>query len=168
MLTTTRWILRALNWLNWGLGIPAILFLLFVGFVTPDRLVQALANDQPGADAEVMIVALRWIAIILAPIIPLAHIILTKLIAMIDSVAQGTALSVVNAERLRQIAWALIGINLLDLLFGAVVTWAEANMGDPPGWTLSLTGWLAALMLFILARVFREGATMREELEGTV
>lgn len=168
MLTTTRWILRGLNWMNWGLGIPAVLFLLFIGFATPNPFIQALTNARPGTDAAVMIVWLRWITIIIAPIIPLAHIILAKLIAMIDSVPDGTALSVVNAERLRQIAWALIGINLLDLLFGAVTTWAEANMGEPMGWTLALTGWLAALMLFILARVFRDGATMREELEGTV
>jgi hypothetical protein len=33
---------------------------------------------------------------------------------------------------------------------------------------LSLGGILMALVLFILARVFREGARMREELEGTV
>ena len=32
----------------------------------------------------------------------------------------------------------------------------------------SLTGVLLALVLFILARVFRHGAAMREDLEGTV
>lgn len=168
MLRTSRWILRVLNWLNWGLGIPAVLVLLFVGFVGADQFVDAMHRMRPGLNADVMIIWLRWIAIIIAPVVPLAHIILTGLIAMIDSVADGTALSVVNADRLRQIAWALIGINVLDLAFGVVTTWAEANMGNPMGWTLSLTGWLAALMLFILGRVFRDGAAMREELEGTV
>jgi len=33
---------------------------------------------------------------------------------------------------------------------------------------LSLTRWLAVLMLFVLARVFEQGARMREDLEGTV
>jgi hypothetical protein len=32
----------------------------------------------------------------------------------------------------------------------------------------SVTGWLSVLLTFLLARVFAEGATMREELEGTV
>lgn len=169
MLATSRWILRALNWLNWGLGIPAVIFLLLAGFAAPDRFVAAVSQSQPGVDGEALLTWLRWIAVIMIPIIPLAHIILTRLVAMIDSVPAGTALSLVNADRLRQIAWALIGINLLDLAFGAVTTWAEANNGDPGGgWSLSLTGWVAALMLFILARVFRDGAALREEMEGTV
>jgi hypothetical protein len=32
----------------------------------------------------------------------------------------------------------------------------------------SLTPWLAVLLLFVLARVFEQGAHMREDLEGTV
>jgi hypothetical protein len=32
----------------------------------------------------------------------------------------------------------------------------------------SITGWLAVLLTFVLARVFAEGARMRDELEGTV
>jgi hypothetical protein len=35
-------------------------------------------------------------------------------------------------------------------------------------WGFSLTRWLAVLLLFVLARVFEQGARMREELEGTV
>jgi hypothetical protein len=30
------------------------------------------------------------------------------------------------------------------------------------------TGWLAILLLFVLAQVFREGTRMREDLAGTV
>jgi len=33
---------------------------------------------------------------------------------------------------------------------------------------LSLTRWLTVLLLFVLARVFEQGARMREDLEGTV
>ena len=32
----------------------------------------------------------------------------------------------------------------------------------------SINGWLAVLLTFLLARVFAEGALMREDLEGTV
>jgi hypothetical protein len=35
-------------------------------------------------------------------------------------------------------------------------------------WGFSLTRWLAVLLLFVVARVFEQGARMREELEGTV
>jgi hypothetical protein len=33
---------------------------------------------------------------------------------------------------------------------------------------LSTSGWLAVILLFVLARVFAEGATMRDDLAGTV
>lgn len=32
----------------------------------------------------------------------------------------------------------------------------------------SISGWLAVLLTFLLARVFAEGALMREDLEGTM
>jgi hypothetical protein len=32
----------------------------------------------------------------------------------------------------------------------------------------SINGWLAVILTFVLARVFAEGALMREDLEGTV
>jgi hypothetical protein len=35
-------------------------------------------------------------------------------------------------------------------------------------WTFSVTRWIAVLLLFVLARVFEQGARMREDLEGTV
>jgi hypothetical protein len=31
-----------------------------------------------------------------------------------------------------------------------------------------ITGWLAILLMFVLAQVFLEGTRMREDLEGTV
>lgn len=168
MLATSRWILRVLNWLNWGLGIPALLALLFAGFVVPDQLSAALTRSNAGLDGQVVATWLRWVSLIILPVIPLGHVILTRLVAMIDSVPVGAALSGTNADRLRQIGWALMGINFLDLAFGAVTVWAESRMDNALGWSFTLTGWLAALMLFILARVFQDGAAMREELEGTV
>jgi hypothetical protein len=35
-------------------------------------------------------------------------------------------------------------------------------------WSFSLTRWIAVLLLFVLARVFEQGARMREELAGTI
>jgi hypothetical protein len=46
--------------------------------------------------------------------------------------------------------------------------------GDAPAHLLdldtgfSVSGWLAVLLTFLLARVFAEGTPMREDLEGTV
>lgn len=171
MLNVSRWILRITNVLNWGGGIATLLALGVIGYATPDLMTDALAQTNPAMDPGPVIVWLRWIVVILAPVIVLAHILFTRLIAMVDSVPLGEALSTANADRLQTIAWALIGINLLDLAYGAVTLWADAQgptSNDMFQWTFGLTGWLAALMLFILAGVFREGAAMRAELEGTV
>jgi hypothetical protein len=35
-------------------------------------------------------------------------------------------------------------------------------------WTFSFTPWVAVVLLFVLARVFEQGALMRADLEGTV
>ena len=35
-------------------------------------------------------------------------------------------------------------------------------------WTPAFTGWIAVAMIFVLARVFRVGAEMRDDLEMTV
>jgi hypothetical protein len=52
----------------------------------------------------------------------------------------------------------------------AALAGSVAHLAGPFGsrFGFSLGGVLLALVLFILARVFRQGAKMREELEGTV
>ena len=60
-------------------------------------------------------------------------------------------------------------LQLLSLVVGAI-----AKAVSIPGHSLhldagfSVNGWLAVLLTFLLARVFAEGALMREDLEGTV
>ena len=67
------------------------------------------------------------------------------------------------------IAWALLGLQLVSVVIGGI-----AKSVSMPGHPLhldagfSLTGWLAVLLTFLLARVFAEGARMRDDLEGTV
>ena len=74
-----------------------------------------------------------------------------------------------NARRLQAIAWALLGLQLLSLAIGtiadAVSTPAHPVHVDAG---FSISGWLAVLLTFLLARVFAEGTLMRDDLEGTV
>jgi hypothetical protein len=47
--------------------------------------------------------------------------------------------------------------------------WLNENGADAHGgFEFSYFGLLLALVLFVIARVFREGTRLREELEGTV
>jgi hypothetical protein len=74
-----------------------------------------------------------------------------------------------NAVRLKTIAWAILGLEMLHFTVGAIaegVSTAATPLNISSG--LSLTRWLTVLLLFVLARVFEQGARMREDLEGTV
>lgn len=99
-----------------------------------------------------------------------------KLRAIIATVGSGDPFAPANAERLSLMAWLFLGVQGLlwpvSLCANIVAEAArdfddfqlEVNGGDG----VSLTGILMVLILFILARVFRHGAAMREDLEGTV
>lgn len=161
--------LRATNWLNW---IVAALLTLFLGLL--------LANPEgfrdtvfAGFDArprarEAVSFYLIGILLLVIPLAFAVHHILTRLAALVGDAARGNAFTDTNAHRLRGIGWALLAINCADLLFGWLSIRASEATGEYFGWSLSLTGWIAVPMLFVLAQVFKEGALMREDLEGTV
>ena len=74
-----------------------------------------------------------------------------------------------NAARLQTTAWALLGLELLHLAVGAIAARGVVAVSAARlDWNFSVTGWLAVLLLFVLARVFDHGTRMRDDLEGTV
>ena len=101
--------------------------------------------------------------------VPLAHLVLSRLRAIVDTVGEGDPFVAGNARRLQTIAWAVLGLEVVHLVVGAVAAGASSP-GEPldVGGGFSVTGGLAVLLLLVLARVFERGAAMREELEGTV
>ena len=109
------------------------------------------------------------VLLIVLPVAAAAHVIFVQLLAMLGSTAAGDSFSPANADRLVRIGWALLAIQLLDLLFGAVVFQVERQIGNQAsGWAPTLTGWLAVLLVFVLARIFREGTRLRSEAELTI
>jgi hypothetical protein len=88
---------------------------------------------------------------------------------ILGSVRAGEPFTMDNAGRLRTIAWALLGLELLNICVVAIAS-AVSKQGVPLriNGNLHITGWLAILLLFVLAQVFLEGTRMREDLEGTV
>src|SRR5262249_49188832 len=101
--------------------------------------------------------------------IPVHYVVLNRLLAIVLTVRAGDAFVAANADRLQAIAWALLALQLLSLLVGAI-----AKTVSTPAHPLhldagfSISGWLAVIPTFLLARVFAEGTHMREDLEGTV
>jgi hypothetical protein len=91
------------------------------------------------------------------------------LLAIVATVRAGDPFVAPNGYRLRAIAWALLAAQLLSLVIGAI---AEA-LSTPASQVnvdagFSISGWLAVLLTFVLARVFAEGEVMRRDLKGTI
>jgi hypothetical protein len=99
----------------------------------------------------------------------IAHKILTGLLRIVESVRAGDPFVADNAARLHAIAWWLLGAELLHLLVGLLAR-AASTAAQPIDidWSFSFTPWIAVLLLFVLARVFAQGARMREDIAGTV
>ena len=159
-------LLRLLVVLNWLVG-AAILALLVV--LPNEQWIMSAFRIEPSPEASRLVWGLRATAVIGLAMIPLNHLILKRLIAMVGTVRAGDAFVAANARRLHWIAWALLALQLLSLLIAAIAK-AISTAAHPVDLDagFSLNGWLAVLLTFILARVFAEGARIRDDLEGTV
>jgi hypothetical protein len=159
-------LLQILTVLNWLLA-AAMLVLIFL-FPAEEWILSSL-DLKPGAEANRIIFGLHAIAGLGVIGVPLNHLVLTRLTAMIDSVRRGDPFIRANALRLRLIAWVLLGLQILGLIISGI-----AETLSRPGHPIdidagpSISGWLAVLLTFVLARVFAEGALMREDLEATI
>ena len=159
-------LLRILIVVNW-LGGVAILALLVV--MPNERWIMSAFKLAPSPDAARLVMGLRAIAVIGLAVIPLNYAVLKRLLAMVETVRAGDPFVAANARRLQAIAWVLFALQMLSLVVGAIVktvsTPAHPLKIDAG---FSINGWLLVLLTFLLARVFAEGARMREDLEGTV
>jgi len=108
---------------------------------------------------------LRAIMVVGVVVAVIVHTILRRLLAIVGTVRSGDPFILDNARRLHVIAWSVMVIELLRLVVMAI-----SNAVSLPG---PMTGptpapWLAILLLFVLSGVFTRGASMRNDLEGTV
>jgi Protein of unknown function (DUF2975) len=156
-------ILIVVNWLG-GLAILALLV------ATPnEQWIMSAFKLSPSPDAERLVMGLRAIAVLGLVSIPLNYVGLKRLLAIVNTVREGDPFVVANAHRLQVIAWVLLALNVLSIVIGAIaktVSTPAHPLNIDAGF--SINGWLAVLLTFLLARVFAEGAVMREDLEGTV
>jgi len=159
-------VLRILIVLNWLMA-AAILALLFVS--PNEQWIMSAFKLSPSPEAERLVMGLRAIAVLGLAAIPINHVVLKRLLAIVETVRAGDPFVAANASRLQAIAWSLLALQLLSLVIGAI-----AKTVSTPAHPLdldagfSINGWLAVLLTFLLARVFAQGTLMRDDLEGTV
>lgn len=159
-------VLRTLVVLNWLYG-AAILTLLVA--LPTERWIMTSLGLSPSPEADRLILGLRAVAVLGLFAVPLNHVVLKRLLAIVATVRGGDPFVIGNAHRLQAIAWALLALQLLSLVIGGIggaISTPERPFHLDAGF--SINGWLAVVLTFVLARVFAEGTRMREELEGTV
>lgn len=98
---------------------------------------------------------------------------MSQLLKIVGSVAEGQPFAPDNADRLSRMGWMAVAGQAVVVPLMGITSWFKpyadkAGRDIEVGFGIDLGTILLILVLFILARVFREGAAMREELEGTV
>ncbi|HUD29336.1 MAG TPA: DUF2975 domain-containing protein [Novosphingobium sp.] len=139
-------------------------------FARFDIMSHVSGEDIEGLTANTFI-GIGAIMLLLAVMAALAFLFLRHLLRLIGSVDQGDPFNPVNATRLAAMGWLALAIEAASFPAGMVAAWIARTVQDADSDIdvgISFTGVLLAIILFILARVFRKGAEMRAELEGTV
>ncbi|HEX6375573.1 MAG TPA: DUF2975 domain-containing protein [Allosphingosinicella sp.] len=159
-------LLRILIVVNWLYGVAILVLLLAM---PNERWIMSAFDLSPSPEADRLILGLRAVAIIGLATIPLNYVVLKRLLGMVETVRAGDPFVAANADRLQAIAWALLALQLLSLVIAAIAK-AVSTPAHPVNLDagFSINGWLAVLLTFVLARVFAQGARMREDLEGTI
>ncbi|WP_367382985.1 DUF2975 domain-containing protein [Stenotrophomonas cyclobalanopsidis] len=99
----------------------------------------------------------------------LCLVFLRHLARLLRSAAGARPFTHANAQRLQRMAWLMLAMEVLSIIIGVYASW----MGPDFAWMevgggMSITGLIAVLMLFVLARVFAAGAAMRDDLDGVI
>jgi hypothetical protein len=166
-LALSRRLLRVLIVLNLGLGF--LILVLLIASLVAEQWVMGALGVPVTSGRERLVFGMRVVMVIGVLAAPVTNVALTRLLAIVTTVTHGDPFVAENAARLQQIAWSVLGLELLHLGVGVI----EAAVSSPAApldlnWRFSPTPWLAVLLLFVLARVFDHGTRMREDLEGTV
>lgn len=158
---------RVAMWLN---RVAAVAFVgaIVLSFVLGDALAVRIAVKYHGRHVAETVALLRVTVLLGVAACVAVDQLFGRLTAILETVRSGDPFVVANADRLQRIGWALFAIQVLDLGFGAIVLALDRLGVDHATWVPGFTGWIGVVMLFVLARVFRAGATMRDDLAMTV
>ena len=147
----------------------AIAIVVPVVLLNQDRVLAEFSPSPSTVAGGDVIGAILAALVLVAGIVALSFLFMRHLRRIVDTVRQGDPFIPENAMRLRSMAWLSIVLQVVALFAGALTMWLEeATKNLEANFDISIGGILLPLVLFILARVFRRGAEMREELEGTV
>jgi hypothetical protein len=165
-LSASRILLRILRVFNLVMGVMLALAIP-ASFLFEPQFFEFFSKQPPRIDPTWLVPVLRiWIVLAL-PMVAAVHVLFSRLLDVVETVRAGDPFVPENAVRLMTIAWCALAIQLLHLTFGVMAAAVNAA-GSNVDWEFSLNGWLAVVLLFVLARVFEVGTHMREDLERMI
>lgn len=172
-LDISRKILKVLMVLN-PIGAFLIFGLLVTSFVAEGFIIRALIHEHGAAtpaENHMLLGGLRWIMVLGVGSLVLLQIALRRILAIVDTVSAGDPFVLINAERLKTIAWIALTLEVLHFVIGMIALRISSTahpLDIDIDMKFNFTRWLGVLLLFVLARVFEQGARMRDEFDGTV
>src|SRR5213596_2300236 len=110
-------VLRILIVANWMMA-AVILALLVV--MPNEQWIMSAFKLTPSPEAARLVMGLRAVAVLGLVTIPLNHAVLKRLLAIVETVRAGDPFVAANADRLQTIAWALLTVQLLSIVIGAI------------------------------------------------
>lgn len=144
-----------------GIGIGAVLT------VQRGELLERIAEAEL-APATYWGLVVGLLAVVIILILALRFVL--ELRAIVGSLDDGDPFIAPNSQRLERMGWFTLAIQLLAIPVGAAASYFD-GLTETVGHTevgASGGGFVLALTLFVLARVFRHGTALREDLAGTV
>jgi hypothetical protein len=139
--------------------------------VLRDRIAAELKAEYGDAALVLPIGAMTALLLLALLMIVLSWLFLRHLRRINDTVGEGDPFVPVNAERLTAMAWLMLAVQVLAIPLSSLAVYIGTVTRDPGASTDSdfdLSGMVLVVTFFILARVFRQGTAMRDDLEGTV
>lgn len=160
------------------MGVLAFAMLMVtIGFIAVPFLqlehAEELAEASSGFAAWQVVLMIEAVLAGIFVLLGLAEYFFVLLWRILASVREGDPFALINSVRLTRMAWTAVAGHVWAFLLGIYAAWLESvfehvvTEGDI-NFDFGGGGLILILVLFVLARVFRKGTEMREDLEGTV
>lgn len=166
-LAISRFLVRAGHILTAILAVFILVLAAILALAWPQVAAKALEADMSLKVADVQ----PWLSLVLigaAAILALAARMFGRLTTILNSVVEGDPFTRDNSRRLRHIGWLMIAMQIVGLVTGWIGSRLPDHSDLSTGFEFSFSGFLAALLAFVVAQLFEQARSMRDDLEGTV
>jgi hypothetical protein len=173
LFAVTYWLLNAATLLIFlligamVLGLFALLGASAFGLLTQTEVMEVVRDLGMEAGQIVLVGAFALLSALACTVLLLFAVMLTTRI--VESAMNGNPFVPQNADRLMQIGWLLLGIEVAGWFIEPMLEFlVPEKLSDGINFDMAPVGLIGILLIFVMAQIFRHGSEMRADLEGTV